>query len=104
MHLKGKKVDWPATITQDTWYQFHKLWKKEQSFMAGDYYKCKHLLSHMGQDEKIMFQHEEDPAKIMAGPLQIFRTDSDQVPRKIEELKNLKKPKPEDHPSSRRTC
>ena len=65
MHLKGKKVDWPTTITQDTWYHFLKIWKREEVFIVGDYYKVKHLLSHMGPDEKAMFLHEENPAKIM---------------------------------------
>ena len=47
MHLKGKKVDWPATISQDTWYHFLKTWKREEVFIVGDYYKVKHLLSHL---------------------------------------------------------
>ena len=33
----------------------------------------------------------------MTGMLQIFGTEQDQVPRKIEELKALKKPNPDDH-------
>ena len=52
----------------------------------------------MGPDERTMFQYEENPAKIMTGMLQTFGTEQDQVPRKIEELKNLKKPKQDDHP------
>ena len=90
-------MDWLSIITQDTWPVFYKLWKNELPFMSGDYYKCKHLLYHVGPAEKIMFQNFEDPAKIIAGLMQIFGTEADQVSRRIEELKNFKKPKQEEH-------
>ena len=90
---EDQQIDWPDVISQETWPRFLQTWLKEKSFMGGEYFLCKHLISHMHPRDKPFFQTCTDSTSIVNGLTMLFGTLEQNIPKMVDELLTLDKPK-----------
>ena len=72
LNTQDKEINWPNVISSETWPDFLQLWNKEKDYMGSEYFRCRHLISHMAPADKFLFQNHEDSAQIIAGLMMLF--------------------------------